>query len=46
MFFCIQKSDFSTRIASLYGSQTSPVILWMQNSAINTRITSLNGSQP
>ena len=28
---CIQNSDFSIRITSLYGSQTSPVGLWMQN---------------
>ena len=34
MVFCIQNSDYSTRIASLYGSQTSPVDLWMQNSVL------------
>ena len=34
-----------TRINSLYGSKTSPVILCMQNILISTRITSLHGSQ-
>ena len=34
-----------TRIKSLSGSQTSPVVLCMQNSVISTRITSLHGSQ-
>ena len=41
----MQNSDFSTRNASLYGSQTSSVILWTQNSVINCRITSLHRSQ-
>ena len=41
----MQNSGFSTRNASLYWSQTSPVILWTQNSVINCRITSLHGSQ-
>ena len=45
-FFCVQNSIFSIRIASLYGSQTSPVILCMQNNVISIRITSLYGSQP
>ena len=36
----------SIRITSLYGSQTSPVVLCMLNSVISTRITSLYGSQP
>ena len=44
--FCIQNSDIWIRITSLYGSQTSPVILCMQNSVISIRITSLYGSQP
>ena len=35
-----------TRINSLYGSQTSPVVVCMQNNEISTRITSLNWSQP
>ena len=43
--FCIQNSGLSTRITSLYGSQTSPVDLCMQNSVLTTRIYSLYGSQ-
>ena len=35
--FCMQNSDFWARITSLYGSQTSPVVLYMQNSVISTR---------
>ena len=38
--------DFWTRITSLYGSQTWPVILCMYNSVLNIRITSLYGTQP
>ena len=41
----MQNNDFWTRIKSLYGSQTSPVVLYMQNSAIGTRITSPYGYQ-
>ena len=44
--FCMQNFDFWTRITSLYGSQTWPVILCMYNSVVNIRITSLYGSQP
>ena len=44
-FFLIENSAFRTRSASLYWSQTSPVILWMQNNVISTRVTSLHGSQ-
>ena len=44
--FCIQNSDFITRIASLYGSLPSSVTLCLQNSVISIRITSLYGSQP
>ena len=44
--FCIQNSDFWTRITNLYGSQTSPVVLYRQYSVISTRITCLYGSQP
>ena len=33
-------------INSLYGSQTSPIVLCMQNSVISNRITILYGSQP
>ena len=39
--FCMQNSDFWTRITNLYGSQTSPVVLCMQYSVISTRITCL-----
>ena len=46
LFFCIHNSVIMTRINSLYGSQTSPVVVYMQNNEINTRITSLYGSQP
>ena len=42
----MQNSDFWTRITSLYGSQTWPVVLCMQNSNFSTWITSLYGSQP
>ena len=34
--FCMQNIDFWTRITSVYGSQTSPVVLCMQNSVIST----------
>ena len=43
--FCMQNCDFGTRITSLYGSQTWPVVLWMYNSVFNIRITSLYGFQ-
>ena len=42
----MENRDFWTRITSLYGSQTWPVVLCMQNRMISTRITSLYGSQP
>ena len=42
----MQNSDFWTRITSLYGSQTWPVILCIYHSVISTRITRLYGSQP
>ena len=44
--FWMQNSDFWTRITSLCGSQTSPVIFCMQNSVPSIRNTSLHGSQP
>ena len=44
--FWVQNSAFWSRITSLYGSQTSSVVLCMQNSVIRIRITSLYGSQP
>ena len=44
--FCMQNSDFWTRIANLYGSQISPAVLCLQCSVSSIRITSLHGSQP
>ena len=41
----MQNSVISTRITSLYGSQTTPLVLCMQNKVISIRITSLYGSQ-
>ena len=46
LWFCMQNSDIMTRINSLYESQTSPVVLWIQNCLISIRNTSLYGSQP
>ena len=40
----MQNSVLTTRIASLYVSQTSPVDLCKQNSFLSTKITSLYGS--
>ena len=45
LWFCMQNSDFWSRITSLYASQTWPVILCMYKSVISIRITSLYGSQ-
>ena len=45
-FFFMQNSDFMTRLTSLYGSQTSSVILSKHNSVISTRIQRLYGFQP
>ena len=42
----MQNSDLWTRKTSLYGSQTWPVALWLQNSVICFRLTSLYVSQP
>ena len=44
--FCIQNNDFWTRITSLYGSQTSPVVLCNQNRVISTRNTSPQCPRP
>ena len=44
--FCMQNSDFWTRIANLYGSQIPPAVLCLQCSVSSIRITSLHGSQP
>ena len=46
LFFCFHNSVIMTRINSLYGSQTSPVVVCMQNNEISTRNTSLHWSQP
>ena len=43
---CMQNNVICITIASLYGSQTSPVDLWKQNIVISNRITSLHWSQP
>ena len=43
--FWMQNSAFWTRVTSLYGSQTWPVVLCMYNSGLNIRITSLYESQ-
>ena len=46
LVLCIHNSDIMTRINSLYGSQTSPIVLYMLKAVIiSTRITSLLGSQ-
>ena len=36
--FCMQNSDFRTRLTSLYGSQTSSVVLSTHNSVLSKRI--------
>ena len=41
----MRSSDFWIGIKSLYGSQTSPVDLWMQNSVLRSRITLVSCSQ-
>ena len=42
----MQNSMISTRITSLHGSQTSPVVSCMQNNVIRFRNTSFYGPQP
>ena len=37
--FCMQNSDFRIRNTSLYGSQTSPADLWMQDSVLRSRMS-------
>ena len=44
--FCIHNSAFWTRISSLYGSQTSSVLLSTHNCELNTRIKRLYWFQP
>ena len=46
LFFWVHNSVIMTRINSLYGSKTSPVIVCMQYNENNIRIISLYGSQP
>ena len=45
LWFMHAKQRLLDTNTSLYGYQTSPVVLCMQNSVISTRITSLYGSQ-
>ena len=42
----MQNGDFWTRTTSLYGSQPSPVALWMQNNVSSSRVTSLCSPSP
>ena len=44
--FLHAKQRLWTRITSLYGSQTSPVLLCMQNSVICSKMASSHGFQP
>ena len=46
LFFFIQNSDFGTRLTSLYGSQTSSVVMSTHNSVLSPRIKGLYGFQP
>ena len=43
--FSFKTATFGAEL-QVYGSQTPPVVLCMQNSVINIRIASLYGSQP
>ena len=45
-FFSMQNIDFRSRPTSLYGSQTSSVVLSTHNSVLSTRIKRLYGFQP
>ena len=45
-FFFMQNSDFWTRIRSLYGSQTSPVILCMQSACLASESLVSMGPRP
>ena len=44
--YCMQNSDFWSRITSLYGSQTSSVVLSTHNWVLNTKIKRLYWFQP
>ena len=46
LYFCMPNSAFWTRISSLYGSQTSSVVVSTHNCELNTRIKSLYCFQP
>ena len=46
VFFHFHNSDFRTSLTSLYGSQTSSVVLSTHNSVLSTRIKRLCGFQP
>ena len=46
LWFLHAKQRLLDQYTSLYGFQTSPVVLCMQNSVICTRISSLHGFQP
>ena len=46
LWFLHAKERLWTRITSLYGYQTSPIVLCMQNSVISILNTSLYGIQP
>ena len=45
-FFFMQNSDFWTRITSLYGSQTSPVIFCMQSACLASESLVSMGPRP
>ena len=44
--FCMQNFDFWTRITSLYGSQTLPVVLCMKNSNLRPDLQFWMGPRP
>ena len=47
LLWCLHaKQRLLDQHTSLYGCQTSPVVLCIENSVISTRITSFNGFQP
>ena len=46
LWFLLAKQRFRSRITSLCGSQTSPMVFCIQNSDFSTRIASLYGSEP
>ena len=46
MVFCIQNSDFSTRIASLYGSEPSSVVLAFKTATLGPELQVSMGNRP